>query len=88
MLLAMIFHEHTLASYCILQENHYFLLGAELFTDMSKIEPKPSQFGLEGLARKSYFLTFFENKLHINTFLAIHFYDKVVRYIFHGKLAI
>ena len=44
MLLAVIFREHTSVSYSILQDRHYFSVGAELFTDMSKKGLKPYHF--------------------------------------------
>ena len=78
MLLDVIFREHISVSCSILQDRHYFFVGTELFTDMSKKYRNLLSFGLEGFARKSKVFTVFENKRCKNTFWAINLYDKVV----------
>ena len=64
-----VFHEHTSASYFILQENHYFFVGAELFTDMSKIWPVWGFWWVWWFRSKIMFLYDFKKKhFHIDLF--------------------
>ena len=79
MLLAVIFREHISVSCSILQDRHYFFVGAARYSQKyQKNDQNLLSFGLAGFARKSKVFTVFENKRCKNTFWAINLYGKVV----------